>query len=175
MRAARFPDPRLDRADPAGLSRAAALREAVSGMAGFVSPAPAAAQTAEAMGVTATVAPALAEADHGRWSGLPYEKVAREEPEDLARWLRDPHAVPHGGTSLAELAARVAAWLEAAPDGPVVAVCDAGAIRAALGHALGLDSRAAARFDLAPLSTTELTRAGDGGWRVAHVNRKVAS
>ncbi|GAA2892164.1 hypothetical protein GCM10020220_097870 [Nonomuraea rubra] len=45
------------------------------------------------------------------WRGLPYERVAREEPEALARWLSDPHAAPHGGESPAAFADRVAAWL----------------------------------------------------------------
>ncbi|WP_162795184.1 histidine phosphatase family protein, partial [Nonomuraea lactucae] len=78
------------------------------------------------------------------------------------------------GESLAALAARVAGWLDSGPPDRAVVICDAGAIRAALGHALGLDPLAAARFDLAPLSTTELS-VTRGGRRVAHVNRKATS
>lgn len=158
-------------ADAASLARAAAVAGAWSGPA-WVSPAPAAGQTAVALGMAPREAAALAEADAGRWRGLPYAQIARDEPDALAAWLADPDAVPHGGESNARMAARVARWLDsmrAEPD--VVAVCDVGAIRAALGYALGLDPLWTARFDLAPLSTTELTVAG-GGWRVAHVNRK---
>lgn len=168
-RAARFPDD--EDADAASLARAAAMTGTGHDHA-WVSPAPAARQTALARGMTPHEVPALREADMGRWRGLPYERVARCEPEALATWLTDPHAAPHGGESLAELAARVGGWLDsmrAEPDG--VAICDAGAIRAAIGHALGLDPSRTARFDLAPLSTTELTATADG-WRVAHVNRK---
>lgn len=173
MRAARFPGP-AEAADPASLARAAALAETVAGRPAFAAPTPAARQTATALGLVPSVAPPLAEAGFGWWGGLPYERVAREDPDGLARWLGDPHATPHGGESLAALAARVAAWLGSGPPERAVVVCDAGVIRAALGHALGLDPPAAARFDVAPLSTTELSPVR-GGWRVAHVNRKVTA
>ncbi|MDX3109308.1 histidine phosphatase family protein [Nonomuraea angiospora] len=200
MRAARFPAPGED-ADAASLTRAAALTRtptgpvaasaagpgavaapgsaagaalgSAAGAVARVAPSVAARQTVDALGLAARVVPALAEVDCGRWRGLPYERVAREEPDALASWLTDPHAAPHGGESLAAHAERVAAWLESVRAEPgVVAVCDAGTIRAALGHALGLDPLSAARFDLAPLSVTELT-VTRAGWRVAHVNRKV--
>ncbi|MEU8104052.1 histidine phosphatase family protein [Nonomuraea muscovyensis] len=173
MRGARFPAPG-EAADPASLARAAALAETVAGRPAFAAPAVAAGQTASAMGLVASVVPELAEPGFGRWGGLPYGRVAREEPDGLASWLADPRATPHGGESLAAQAARVAAWLGSAPPEEVVVVCDAGAIRAALGHALGLDPLSAARFDVAPLSITALSPTR-GGWRVAHVNRKVAA
>ncbi|MCA2226152.1 histidine phosphatase family protein [Nonomuraea sp. NEAU-L178] len=149
---------------------------AVAGVgSAWVAPSAAARQTAAALGREACVVAALAEADHGRWRGLPYGRVAQEEPDALASWLADPDAAPHGGESLTVLAARMADWLDSGRGEPeAVAVCDAGAIRAALGHALGLDPLRAARFDLAPLSVTELT-VTRGGWRVAHVNRKILS
>ncbi|MFI6484744.1 histidine phosphatase family protein [Nonomuraea sp. NPDC050663] len=184
MRAACFPAD--EDADRASLATAASLSARIGKAsslstrireAGFawVSPAPAAAQTAMALGWEARPVAALAEADHGRWRGLPYTQVAEDEPEALAAWLADPEAAPHGGESLAALATRVAGWMESVRDEPeIVAVCDAGAIRAALGHALGLGPARAALFDLAPLSTTRLAP-GRGGWRVAHVNRKATS
>ncbi|MEV0379392.1 histidine phosphatase family protein [Nonomuraea sp. NPDC050643] len=199
MRTACFPAD--EDADPASLSRAAALR--LPAGTAWVAPAPAARQTAAAMGLEPRVVAALAEADCGRWRGLPYGRVAEEEPEALARWLADPEAAPHGGESLAAMAARVAGWLDTMRERPEgVVVCDVGVIRAALAHAstttaiaatphapnttaltttphapgsvASLALLGAARFDLAPLSTTELTHARDG-WRVAHVNRKVVS
>ncbi|MFI7134358.1 histidine phosphatase family protein [Nonomuraea sp. NPDC050153] len=152
---------------------AGSVAGSAAGAVACTAPSVAARQTAAAAGLAARAVPALAEADCGRWRGLPYERVAREEPDALASWLTDPHAAPHGGESLAAHAERVAAWLESVRAEPgVVAVCDAGAIRAALAHALGLDPLSAARFDLAPLSVTELT-VTRAGWRVAHVNRKV--
>ncbi|WP_127939189.1 histidine phosphatase family protein [Nonomuraea polychroma] len=172
MRAACFPAADED-ADAASLARAAALASVVAGPVACAAPSAAARQTVAAIGQQVRVVPALAEADCGRWRGLPYEQVAREEPAGLASWLADPRSAPHGGESLAAHAERVAGWLEsvrAEPD--MVVVCDAGTIRAALGHALELDPLCAARFDLAPLSFTELTVTQDG-WRLAHVNRKV--
>ncbi|WP_433498621.1 histidine phosphatase family protein [Sphaerimonospora sp. CA-214678] len=171
MRTACFPGD--ENADAATLAKAAALTGFVEAPAVWVAPGRAVRQTVAAIGLAAREAPALGEADYGRWRGLPYERVAREEPEALARWLTDPDSAPHGGETLTAHAARVASWLDAMRDEPEgVAVCGAGAIRAALGHALGLDPLGATRFDLAPLSTTELTVTRDG-WRVAHVNRKV--
>ncbi|WP_433462237.1 histidine phosphatase family protein [Spirillospora sp. CA-128828] len=168
MRDARFPaDPA---ADASGLARAWALAGSLPDGDAWSSPARAARETCAALGLDARTEAALAEADHGRWAGVRYAQVARDEPDALASWLADPHAVPHGGESRAAFAARVAAWLGTGPSG--IAVCDAGVIRAALGHALGIAVPAADRIDVAPLSTTRLTAARDG-WRVAHVNRKV--
>ncbi|GLW12825.1 phosphoglycerate mutase [Microtetraspora sp. NBRC 13810] len=56
--------------------------------------------------------------------------------------------------------------------GTVVVCCDAGAIRAALCHALGLPPGAGPLFDLAPLSVSELNVTG-AGWRIGCVNRIV--
>lgn len=168
MREARFPaDPA---ADPSGLVRARELAGTLPDGESWTSPALAARETCAALGLGARAEAALAEADHGRWAGVAYARVAAGEPDALASWLADPHAAPHGGESRARFARRVAAWLGSGPSG--VAVCDAGVIRAALAHALGIGVLAADRIDVAPLSTTRLT-AARGGWRVAHVNRKV--
>ncbi|TDD74301.1 histidine phosphatase family protein [Actinomadura darangshiensis] len=165
MREARFPaDPA---ADPSGLAKARALAGVLPVGEAWTSPARAARETCAALGLDATPVAALAEADHGSWAGLPYAEV---DPGALDCWLADPHASPHGGESRADHAARVAAWLGGRPSG--IAVCDAGAIRAAVGHALGIGVLAAGRIDVAPLSTTRLAAARDG-WRVAHLNRKV--
>jgi broad specificity phosphatase PhoE len=131
-------------------------------------------QTALALGMEPDVARELDEVHMGRWRGLQYAQVARAEPEALAAWRTDPDATPHGGESVSAMTARVAAWMEAKRDVPdVVAVCDVGAIRAALAHALGVGTLITARIDIAPLSDTKITPTADGGWRVAFVNRQV--
>ena len=166
MREARFPAGGVP-ADAGGLAGARALAGALPDGAAWTSPARAARETCAALGLDARPVAALAEADHGSWAGVRYADV---EPDALAGWLADPQAAPHGGESRGAVAARVAEWLAGRPSG--IAVCDAGVIRAALSHALGVGVAAADRIDVAPLSTTRLT-AGRGGWRVAHVNRKV--
>ncbi|WP_338071591.1 histidine phosphatase family protein [Actinomadura bangladeshensis] len=167
MREARFPAADAA-ADAGGLARARALAGTFPGGAAWTSPFRAARETCAALGLDARPLTALAEADYGRWAGVRYADV---EPDALAGWLSDPDAAPHGGESRNQVVARVAEWLGGRPSG--IAVCDAGVIRAVLCHALGLDVPAADRIDLAPLSTTRLTAARDG-WRVAHINRKVA-
>ncbi|MEV5412795.1 histidine phosphatase family protein [Thermopolyspora sp. NPDC052614] len=172
MRGACFPGD--DEADPASLAKAdGRVFGGEPGRKVWVSPARAASQTAYALGMVPQVAVDLAEADAGRWRGRPYARIAEEEPEALAAWLADPDAAPHGGESLRSMSVRVAAWMDAmrvTPD--VVVVCDVGVIRAALGHALGVGIVPAARFDIAPLSATEIALAGEG-WRVAYVNHYV--
>ncbi|MFD0659013.1 histidine phosphatase family protein [Thermocatellispora tengchongensis] len=171
MRAARFPAG--ERADPAGLARAAGLAGTLPEGRWFTAPEPAARETAEALAPgRAEVVPELAVADPGRWRGLPYADVALAEPDALRRWREGPAQAPPGGESDAEMARRVAAWLEkwrATAAEPAVACCDAGPIRAALGHVLGLTGAGA--FDLAPLSLTELS-ATPAGWRVRRVNHR---
>ncbi|MEU9834741.1 histidine phosphatase family protein [Streptosporangium sp. NPDC048047] len=170
----RWPESPCEAGRPGPASMTAGVGAVVTGAAtAWVAPVTAARQTAAALGCEALDAPELAEADAGRWRGLPYARVAEAEPGGLAAWLGDPEAAPHGGESLARLAARVSRWLDAAAADAVV-ICDVGVIRAALGHALGLGPAATARFDVAPLSTTELVPVR-GGWRVAHVNRKVVT
>ncbi|MFE3447554.1 histidine phosphatase family protein [Nonomuraea sp. NPDC059194] len=240
MRGARFPTGE-ERADPSSLDKARRLAPmftagtVFAGRAAFAAPGPAAWETAVALGFEPVVVPELAEPDHGRWRGLPYEEVAQADPESFARWLTDPGAAPHGGESHADAAARVVGWLETLRDAPrqddhphdpspaasdpspassgrgpavsgrgsaasdqssvaagprpaggapgisraggsperIVVVCDVGVVRAVLGHALGTDPLVAARFDLAPLSLTQVSAAREG-WRIGYVNRKAS-
>ena len=75
--------------------------------------------------------PRLAEMDFGAWEGRAWGAIARDE---LDAWAADFHqARPHGGESVAMLAARVGAALaEAAPaDPPVLWVTHSGVVRAA--------------------------------------------
>lgn len=78
------------------------------------------------------VDPRLAEMDFGRWEGRRWDDIARAE---LDAWAADlTGARPHGGETVAELLARVAAALDdlGRGAGPVLVVCHAGVIRAAL-------------------------------------------
>ena len=94
-----------------------------------------------------------------------------EEPDDVAAWLRDPAAAPHGGESLIALIERVATWLDAqaATPGRIVAVTHASVIRAAIVHAMGAAPRCFWRIDVAPLSFTRLS-ANNGRWTLASLS-----
>jgi broad specificity phosphatase PhoE len=92
----------------------------------LTSPALRAVQTAEAVKLAAKVDPMLRDCDYGSWTGRALDEVQEREPEDVAEWLRDARAAPHGGKSvLADRA--VAAWLDAqiAMPGKIVAVTHA--------------------------------------------------
>jgi len=85
-----------------------------------------------ARGLPVAVDARLAELDFGRWEGLRWDRVPREE---LDAWAADLlGARPHGGETVAEMAARVTAALAGAGDG-TLAVTHMGPIRAALAAA----------------------------------------
>jgi len=123
--------------------------------------------TARALALDAAVAPGLRDLDVGRWRGRSLDEVGREAPGDVAAWLSDPAAAPHGGESLLELIERTGAWLEsgAEQDARVLAVAEPAVIRAALVHALYLPPRTFWRLDVAPLTATALS-GRSGRWNL---------
>ncbi|WP_052505708.1 histidine phosphatase family protein [Novosphingobium sp. P6W] len=127
------------------------------------SPAQSARETATAMGLTTRIDPALADIDHGHWAGCAFDEIA---PDALASWLADPAGGAPGGETMAQVQARVGAWLDdiAAASGAICAVTHSMTIRAALAHALGLPLPATLAIDLAPLSRTMLSF--NGRWRL---------
>lgn len=127
------------------------------------SPALGARETAVAMGLTASVEPALADIDHGVWSGLAFADI---DESQMLVWLGDPTQGAPGGESMAAVQARVGGWLDdiARASGAICAITHATTIRAALAHALGLPLAATLAIDLAPLSRTLLSF--NGRWRL---------
>ncbi len=95
-------------------------------------------------GLGVAVEPRLVEMDFGAWEGRPWADLPRDE---LDQWAADfDGARPHGGESVAMLAARVGAALEAVPRRmpPVLWVAHAGVARAAAaltGRAEGWNTR----------------------------------
>lgn len=99
---------------------------------------------AEALGrarqQSVTVETGLIEMDFGTWENRCWDDIPRAE---IDQWSADfHHAKPHGGESVADLAARAQAAFDAVlqGDGPVLAVTHSGIIRAALaatGHPEG--------------------------------------
>jgi broad specificity phosphatase PhoE len=165
-RGTRFPDD-----EPLEASAAQAL-QALRGKVrpyahAFTAPARAARETAEALGLSVDVEPALRDCDYGRWRGLASKDVAGREPDAFAAWLGDPVAAPHGGESFAVLIERVGAWLtqSLARDGATLAVTHASFVRAAIVNALGAGPSAFVRIDVAPLSLARLS-GREGRWNL---------
>lgn len=164
-RAATFPvDEPLE---PRARAAAEALRGRFAPSEALASPALRARETAEALGLVARAEPALGDADVGRWAGL---SMAEVEPAALAACMTDPDARPHGGESIAEVVARVAAWLESrvGVEGRCLAVTHVAVVRAAVVAVLGAPAAAFWRIDAPPLSATDLVSDGRRWtWRAA--------
>jgi broad specificity phosphatase PhoE len=112
-------------------------------------------QTAELLGVHATVEPRLADLDCGRWRG---DVLSGVLPADLAIWLTDPTSAPHGGESVLDLMDRVGGWLDSMTTSRArtVAVTHPAVIRAAVLLALDAPPKSFWRIDIAPASRTEM-------------------
>ncbi|WP_285587094.1 histidine phosphatase family protein [Herbidospora sp. NBRC 101105] len=107
----------------------------------------------------AEVVPELRDLDMGSWAGV---RLADVDPSELARWVGDPGAVPHGGESVNELLVRVRGWLGRLDGGAVLALTHPAVVRAAVSVATGADHR---RVDVPPLGRASLTGAG-GRWNL---------
>lgn len=144
---------------PAGLAAARSAGVPMRADVVLRSPARAARESAEAMGLAATVDPALRDLDVGRWAGLAFADLGGAE---AAAFLADPACAGHGGESIAALLGRVASWLDAlrGERGRILAVTHAAVVRAAVVAALDAPAAAFFRIDAAPLSHVVL--GGDG-------------
>jgi broad specificity phosphatase PhoE len=121
-------------------------------------------QTSRALGLSADIAAELRDCDYGTWSGFDLSGVGSSKPEEVAIWLRDPGAAPHGGESILDLIDRVGLWLkEQRYVGHTLAVTHPAVIRAAMVCALEAPPQTFWRIDIAPLSTTDL-RWNDRVW-----------
>lgn len=139
----------------------------------LTSPAAIARASARAAGFEAMSDAALADAAYGAWQGQRLTDLAREAPEALAAWTRDPgFRPPGGGESFNDLRTRVGVWLDALPESEpgVLAFTHASVIRAAILHALGTPSASFRSVEIAPLSVTALRRAQHGWVWLAAAN-----
>lgn len=164
VRDAAFPDD--EPLDPAGLAKAAALAGTLRRVdAAWCSPALRARQTAETLGLAATVNPALRDLGLGRWAGRSLAEIEADDPAGLAQWTGDPAAAPHGGETVLELIERVRSWLVgAAPEpGHTVAVTHAAVMRAAIAAVLDAPPAAFWRIDVMPLGRAGFSGRG-GVW-----------
>ncbi|KAB1948747.1 histidine phosphatase family protein [Micromonospora sp. ALFpr18c] len=129
---------------------------------GLSSPAAAAVQTADALGLTPTVEAALTDCDYGHWTGRSLDDVAADQPQALHEWLSTPDAAPHGGESVTAVRDRVGHWLDGqrGRGRRVVAVTHPLVIRVAVVHALGLPTATYRQVDVEPLAVVRLTDHG---------------
>lgn len=151
-------------AEAASLAKAAALAGQLPRAARVLaSPARAAMQTAQALGLAAWAEPALGDADPGAWRGRALGSFAGAEAAALAAMLADPFQGPPGGESAARVLDRVGAWMDGLEDGSVLAITHAAVLRAAAVHALGAGAASLRHVDAPPLAVLRLTRHG-GRW-----------
>jgi broad specificity phosphatase PhoE len=110
-------------------------------------------QTAELLGVHATIDNRLSDLDCGRWRG---DFPSGAQPGELAIWLTDPTRAPHGGESVVDVIDRVRGWMDSltAHRTRLVAVTHPAVIRAAILVALDAPPKSFWRIDIAPVSRT---------------------
>ena len=158
-----FPDP-ADPLDAGGIAKARALQlEGPAPERVMAPPDRAGRETAALLGVSASDDAALAERDHGAWTGCGFDAI---DPAALTAWLAAPEAAPPGGESMTQVAARIGPWL-AGLDGRVLAITHAAVIRAAIAVALDMPVAATLAIDVAPLTSVVLSR--HGRWRLQAV------
>jgi broad specificity phosphatase PhoE len=126
-------------------------------------------QTAQALGLSAEVATALRDCDYGGWSGLDLSNVQSSKPEDVADWLTNPAAAPHGGESIVNFIGRTGRWLEEQREaGHTLAITNPALIRSAIIYVLEAPPHAFWRIDIAPLSLSDL-RFNGRAWTVRSI------
>ncbi|MFI6784775.1 histidine phosphatase family protein [Micromonospora sp. NPDC050276] len=126
------------------------------------SPAAAARETADALGLVPTIEAALADCDYGDWAGRPLEEIAVTQPQALQDWLSAPDCAPHGGESVHAVRDRVGRWLDEQRGlgQRIIAVTHPVVIRVAVVHALDLPMAAYRQVDVEPLAVVRLTGQG---------------
>jgi broad specificity phosphatase PhoE len=125
-------------------------------------------QTSQILGLSVTLAEELRDCDYGQWRGQSMEGVQAEDPDAILAWLSDPSAAPHGGESLESLIGRVGRWMDEQCTGKdAIAVTHPAVIRAAIVHGLRIPAQVFWRFDIPPLTLTDLRFSRV--WTVRHV------
>jgi broad specificity phosphatase PhoE len=117
----------------------------------------AARETASWMTETYETDHAFDDLNYGAWRGLSVREIGKQKPEEIAAWLSNPHARPHGGESIAMLAKRVVEGLERLPHAEgVIIVTHAIVVKVVSAHVHRKPLSDVLTMDFAPLSTTVL-------------------
>lgn len=173
-RDARFP--RDEPLEAAAEAKAAALARHIGRVdVAWTSPALRTVQTAEALGLMASIQPLLADIDLGTRAAKSLVEVEAADPTGLARWMDDPAAAPHGGEAVEHFLQRIGAWLDQTrtEHGRILAVTHPAVIRAAAVVALDAPPKSFWRIDVEPLSLSRLD-ARAGRWTVRSLNAEVS-
>jgi broad specificity phosphatase PhoE len=128
----------------------------------WTSPALRARQTAELLSFDGEPDAILRDCDYGRWSGRTMMDIQATEPENLAAWMTDATAAPHGGESFSALSERAGLWMDRrlGDSGHTIAITHASVIRAALLHVLQAPLSAFWKIDVEPLSIVQMSGEG---------------
>lgn len=158
MREGGFASP-TEGVDEGGLAKleGVALPHAIAACA--VSPSLAARQTARHFGLVAIEDGALADIDHGLWSGRSFADVHDADPEGFAGWLAEPLGGAPGGETLSAVQMRVGGWLalKVEAGAPMLGITHPMVIRAAIAAAMDMPLHATLRIDIAPLTMVRLS------------------
>jgi broad specificity phosphatase PhoE len=157
--------------DPQGHAKASALAADMRRVdVAWTGPALRARQTANALGLNATIDPNLRDIDFGAWSGRSLVDIETAAPDSVAVWTTDCSAAPHGGESIIDLLHRIAPWFErvARVEGRVVAVTHPAVIRAAIILALDAKPISFWSIDIPPLCRVRL-RGNSGRWTLLSI------
>lgn len=155
--------------DPASVEAARELK--LDADVVYAGPERAAVRTAEALGLTPVVEPALRDREYGEWSGRGLEEVLAEDPERAAAWLERPHTATPGGETENDVLARVADWLGDlgrldADRRTIVAVVHPAVVRAIVLYVLDAPAESLRHVDVRPLAAIKLS-AYAGSWSLA--------
>ncbi|GAA0576300.1 histidine phosphatase family protein [Kribbella sandramycini] len=156
------PDP-----DPASVAAAGELKLAAD--ATYAGPEPAAIATAEALGLSPIVDPALRDRDYGDWTNRPLEDLLTADPAQVTAWLERPHTAPPGGETENDVLARVADWLgdiASSDRDRIVAVVHPSVFRAIVLYVLDAPAESLRHVDVRPLATVNLSH-HTGSWSLA--------
>src|SRR5690606_28901279 len=126
-----------------------------------------AAALADRLGLgAASVEPDVREVDFGAWEGLTFAEIAERDPDLLARWRSSADEPAPGGESMAQVHARVRAARErllAEHEGRVVVVVShVTPIKMLVADAVGADTAAVHRMELAPAAVSVVAHYADG-------------
>lgn len=128
----------------------------------FASPARRALETAAVLGLSPEIDPSLRDIELGSWAGRTLSSIAQSDANELASWLSDPSAAPHGGETVEALIVRMSVWMQVMSEreGRILAVTHPAVMRAAIVAAIKAPAISYAHIDIAPLSVVELTSNG---------------